>query len=126
MERNLHISELSVGDWVMVKGKTVKVQALGKLSNYVELEGDLALYHIKVVQPIPITPEILEKNRFVERKGDYMATQKDTLIHIEIHGVKYELEASVDDHIILACDVHCVHELQHALRLVRIDNEIEL
>lgn len=126
MERNLHISELSVGDWVMVKGKTVKVESLGKVRDYVEIEGDLALSHIKVVQPIPITPEILEKNGFAEVWGDFLSTHKGAFLHIEMYEDRYQLEVPDNGRIFLACGVHYVHELQHALRLAGIDKEIEL
>ena len=137
--RELKIYDLSVGDWVMVKGKAVKVESLGKIRDYVELEGFLALCHIKVVQPIPITPEILEKNRLDFKEFAFEETtmlgrhirrivvsksDRGWWIHVSIRN------AGGHDFVdmVFAVDFigQFVHELQHALRLAGIEKEIEL
>lgn len=86
--------------------------------------------------PIPITPEILEKNGFVNKKGRFM--QKGNfddpplimwhLVDDKILGhPKSQLEIHYGEksmHVSLVCIY--VHELQHALRLCGIEKEIEL
>ena len=103
----------------------------------------------KMLQPIPITPEILEKNGFVkdklrstslsnvwawsERTGNtYAGTVEITLYSQPICGVsiltkidtKSKTGCGCDS--VHSCDIDSVHELQHALRLCLINKEIAL
>lgn len=122
MERKLQISDLSIGDWVMVKGKAVKVESLGKIRNYVELEGSLALFHIKAVQPIPVTPEILEKNGFEKYNGIWH--QPNSYIEFCRNKDSWERTVNCGEYDIYS--IKYIHELQHALRLEGVEKEIEL
>lgn len=88
------------------------------------------------LEPIPLTPEILEKNGFVNKKGRFM--QKGNfdvpplilwhLVDDEIlKHPKSQLEIHYGGksiHVSLVCIY--VHELQHALKLCEIDKEIQL
>lgn len=124
--QKLKITDIAIGDWVMVKGKAVKVESLGKIRDYVELEGSLALCHIKVVQPIPITPEILEKNGFEICEGDWIG--HDYRCIVQQHGGYWDVLSSKRGYYrtIRIDGLECVHELQHAIRLAGIEKEIEL
>lgn len=122
--------ELMIGDWVR--------NDLGEYQTVVELRESGAMlayndiYPYDAIEPIPITPEILEKNLgVVERSSDgYNLVINRELI------LAFHLEATLDFWIAQPSDwphltyslplPRYVHELQHALRLCRIDKEIVL
>lgn len=119
--------ELMVGDWVLLFDKTpVKVDCIGNAEAYLteprgqhDLDWRVNYEHIK---PIHITPEILEKNGFKDmgfysecKIGDWRVlcdTKNVAILHRE--------------HCNIDTPVEYIHDLQHALRLCRIDKEIEL
>ena len=98
------------------------------------------------LDPIPLTPEILEKNGFRLTKADTVcpadrywraidgtrdgAIVEITLYNPDVHGVKVltkiHTQSSHESGVntVHSCDIESVHELQHALRLCRIDKEI--
>lgn len=95
--------DLMTGDWILYGGKPVQVLQLSEGKDY------------KHISPIPITPEILEKNGWAlwEIEGEYKGV-------ISIYG--REAPFGVFDGI----EINFVHQLQHALRLCGIDKTIEL
>ena len=150
-KENLRPEDLMVGDWVLLFDKTpVKVDCIGNVEVYLteprgqhELDWRVTYEHIK---PIPLTPEILEKNGFVMEERDgvavrysfatnlYNPTQAAIQFAFYDGGVfadkLFKCRASPKDcyginelHI---CDLKFVHELQHALRLCGIDKKIVL
>ena len=86
--------------------------------------------------PIPLTPETLEKNEFVSKKGRVMqlgnfdnpplilwhlvddSILRHTKNQLEIH------HGAENIHVSFMC--HYVHELQHALKLCKIEKQIKL
>jgi hypothetical protein len=87
-------------------------------------------------EPIPLTPEILEKNGFKNKKGRFMQIGNfDNPPLVMWHLVddiilghpKFQLEIHYGGksmHVSFVC--RYAHELQHALRLCGIDKEIKL
>lgn len=145
----LNISDLSVGDWVMVNDKPRKISVLANVwdgSNevlvgyvaYVYSNGHNVVFYkpIEKVKPIPITAEILEKNGW-STDGMYAFLRIDEHRHLEYYYHEHRLRkyycgvdewqnhAKVND---ITFAVHCysVHQLQHALRLAGVDKEINL
>ncbi len=141
----LKISDLSVGDWVMVNEKSRKIRTLtdvwdGKsevLVGYVVMvysNGYNVVHYkpIEKVKPIPITAEILEANGW-RNDGMYAILRIDEHRHLEYYFHEHRLRkyfcdewqnhAKVND---ITFAVHCysVHQLQHALRLAGVDKEI--
>ena len=135
--------DLMVGDWVIVKGVPTKIYDIDKIDGINREwiagceDGGCTCY--KDIQPIPLTPEILEKNGF-------------TLENKVKHPARYIYNASYSNSVIVDLDcynngrgaVTCilagvglvsnsfiriygediyVHELQHALRLCKVDKE---
>jgi len=105
-------NEVMIGDWVIsCSGKPFKIGII-----------DPDFLYWNEVQPIPLTPEILEKNGFVleSYSGGVMSgkwwTRNDFVIHESMNdsvgrnNFKYEY----------------VHQLQRALRLCGIEKEIVL
>ena len=159
-------NELMVGDWVYMKAhrgfdaQYIKVESIPDSSSDTHY-GHIGAYPISEdmdfrdiedshLKPIPLTPEILEKNGFVMDKEEkthgityhiliptgYEAnsyTIQITLYKEPICGVSVLLkiwgwippyDGGIND--IHLCGAKYVHELQHALRLCGIDKEIVL
>lgn len=136
-------TELMVGDWVYCEGQptpdNVTIETItedGVWFNGPNYEGAASYDRIF---PIPITPEILEKNGF-ENISDHTLKGCDTFrLDVEQRGFEYCVTIklkdyfklqSYDDRWYTLCEMefgcHNVHELQHALRLCGIDKEIVL
>jgi len=106
-------SELMIGDWVYYGKKPVKVLQLSDDKDY------------KEIRPIPLTPEILAKN--AEHRtisGGYALTRAVAIrpISDEAVGVYVVMVGFAE----LPVRISYVHELQHALRLCKIDKVIVL
>ena len=110
--------DLMIGDWVYSRGRTERVTSI--------YDGYICTEHFKYshdyfFDPIPLTPEILEKNGW-EWDGELWVTD-DFLIE---NGYDYynRFWWSVFNSPLLP--INSVHELQHALRLCGIEKEIVL
>ena len=119
-------NELMVGDWVclpsIMSDDKYPVQVLEIQDDCIKYYsgGKKMMVRFKHVEPIPLTPEILEKNGFVveSRYCHGKSLQYCELVDglwIDITGENY-FEGKLE----------YVHQLQHALRLCRIDKNIEL
>jgi hypothetical protein len=83
------------------------------------------------LSPIPITPEILEKNGFVKTDDGWECDENRIVtiaLHSEISCDMWIAETSYDwKHLrYMLPSPKCVHELQHALLLCGIEKEIVL
>ena len=139
----IKISELSIGDWVNQKMNDgayqvqwIEREMVGLIKHTgTEEDGSIRLTAVPLsfIEPIPITPEILENNGFEEGKRydgwDTRVFSKDMvcvsmpskdkwcrIIFYSEDGF-YELSSAI---------VHYVHQLQHALRLAGVEKEIEV
>jgi len=94
-------------------------------------------FNVEIIHPIPLTPEILKMNGFREdRPGITYRYRKFGETTIDVIDVFFHSNGKVTATIngmtndVYCNYVHCycghVHELQHAMRLCRIDKEIEL
>lgn len=137
----IKISELSVGDWVTYDRNTTPVQILCVDSRAVECvvmtDGCFvsgAIGFLDKVNPIPLTPEILEKNGFVDYevgKGWYVLNVADDLrvwVHRNSHDWTFQLMkwSPLSTHEIDKVFIKYTHQLQHALRLAGVGKEIEV
>lgn len=121
-------TDLMINDWVLWKNKYVRlvetsaiVYSLGQIDvrlAYCNDDGDgIERHDISKISPIPLTPEILEKNGWKETEycyeyRDYKNTIKCCLPDMigRINGVEIEN---------FKCEY--VHQLQHLLRLFGLD-----
>lgn len=135
----LKISDLSVGDWVLNrKGFPTKVQVITSEGNMRCGEDAKPEHSVHIwitdVSPIPITPEILEKNGFVDYevgKGWYVLNVADDLrvwLHRNSHDWTFQLMkwGPLSTHEIGKVFIKHIHQLQHALRLAGVEKEIVL
>lgn len=135
----LKISDVSVGDWVRCGQWNGRIQriAMGDGETVeVIIEGDCgSLYMYKQIyeiNPIPITPEILEVNGFEEHCGgifryEWMWQGESSGITLcsfdeELWFVDLFFKEGKD----IMCNIptFSVHQLQHILRLAGVEKEI--
>jgi len=144
--------ELMIGDWVQISEFCKYHGAIGRIKTLIEHKDNENAYfkvflqnntiHIGIedicsddIRPIPLTPEILEKNGFekalqlsntepsdIDEEGNkhysYNKTfwgwwQPDNILSIPANGLGW-------------LNIKYVHQLQHALRLCGIEKEITL
>ena len=125
----MRIEELSIGDWVRHTFYEENVQIAridGDSERVLAERGKLSIScHLNHFEPIPLTPEILEKNGvlFVENfeDGEYLfACPMFSVIWLKGRG---EWKFCVPNAWLY---LRSVHELQHSLRLAGIEKEIEV
>ena len=123
-------NELMIGDWVQDRsGAKMKIMNIEYHCTRVLYNGEeliLACFEQANLRPIPITPEILEKNGFKEYDGLYRLDIADG-VFVNADFKSKEPFVSVHNTCYRAIPI-CwyLHQLQHALRLCGIDKEIEL
>lgn len=137
--------DLMIGDWVDVyhelpdeSGFYKPLQVTGLHQNNGICFGDSIIESPwndpeefeEEIKPIPLTEEILEKNGFTSVEDQYSHKKYFLLGKNEYNSDIYWdgltiliIEKDYDAYI---CDAEYVHELQHALKLCRIEKEIIL
>lgn len=147
----MNIQELSVGDWVRYRDREWQVCSLYQFTEEVGLwrKDSQFCETITDIQPIPLTPEILEKNGFklftekhygfipdIEHSYIRVCDIKDTIKKNDVRIWMFEHRHNWCFHCINhgigssnnlgKAYITDVHELQHCLRLAKIDKEIKL
>lgn len=133
-------NKLMIGDWVIIAhgGNAThyaKVTAL-LTSGTIECLLDGCGVICKSVEPIPITPEILEKNGFKSWEHGYIwkeivgmggqTTSASSPIEIILYEGGHSVIMNPHDGKEFQGSIDNVHELQHTLRLCGIEKEIVL
>lgn len=120
---SLKAEDLMIGDWVRYNDNPfcfAKVKSITNNPKDMIHVGNLLL-EIKDVHPILITPILLEKNGFhyLEEKHCFFN------LKIDLHPMRYGKYAPyrVGNMVMF---IEYVHELQHALRLCKVDKDIEI
>lgn len=138
----MDIKSLMIGDWVYNKhhGKNIRLTPYDFFTHtHNEFGGQrLVPYATPTIgldlEPIPLTPEILEKNGF-EEIGDntYQLEEKPNWFWVDFYKHEYGCEHDTSTHEyedserrLKKYGIPFVHELQHAMRECEIEKEIEL
>lgn len=124
-------TDLMIGDWVLWKNRNVQIVrtcALVYSFGHIDIwlahcndDNNIECHDLSKISPIPLTPEILEKNGFVFRAdndtmyGEYYLHNQSTFAIKMFNGYLVGMCMSED------LEFHYVHELQHALRLCGLD-----
>lgn len=137
----LKVTDLMVGDWVICyhpsRLKSFEKVSVGLLhtmqeQEYGHIKEDCPLF--RIVEPIPLTSEILEKNGFEKAENIqlyYYCLGIDD--RVSLHDYVCDINSSNTWHVhidsedyctIANCELTYVHELQQILRLCKIDKEI--
>ncbi len=126
--------ELMIGDWVQIVPDAPVMPNEYHRIDWIRT-GETGLDNRKIVtypylQPIPLTPEILEKNGFVKSERFEVWKIINDEYELRITPWRFSVifldEDGSDKEEFSAPRPKYVHELQHALRLCRIDKDIEL
>jgi len=139
----MNITDLMIGDWVFCYHPLSSVKARHQVTPEIldlmyrmsvgRLAEDNPTY--RIIEPIPLTPEILMQNNF-EPRGDNCFTYtysygwfiqtircyvkvKNCLLYIDYGDIRDFRQG-------VKLEIKHVHELQHALKLCGIDKEIVL
>ena len=124
----MRIEELSVGDWVRhtFYEENVRIARIDGDSERVLAErGKMSIScHLNHFESIPITPEILKMNGWRNDMADrnFWATDE---VYIYNHDGIWRLRPKSPE-LLIVVDIKYIHELQHALRLLGVEKEIEL
>ena len=124
----MEAKDLMIGDWVRIPhinkiGKVYRIdRANGKGNGFAAvIAGD---FHESLLEPIPLTDEILKQNGFKYFHKNYASLGYE-------HPFQLKMNEWPDENglggLWTICDmveIRYVHELQHALRLCGIDKEI--
>lgn len=120
------------GDLVMVDNDIVKVMTRGVnyflkiINNYDVMfhSGNVYKYSPNELKPIPLTPEILEKNGWVKDKEGYI----NDSYHLHLCGKYdgYSVYKVVNDNVVWLTGVRNVSDLQHLLFGLGINHEMEV
>ena len=125
-----------IGDWVLYNETPQQILEISGIDDEVYLETD-ELVHQSEIQPIPLTPKILEKSGFKKCAGNEWSVFKyedDDYTKKALYQVLWsakELYLEIASYTSKTGEfnrfgIGFVHQLQHALRLCRIDKTIEL
>ena len=141
-------SELMIGDWVectyWTPSKQLKVAEIRRIMDEeikigVYCDDLVLIFRQSEVKPIPLTQEILKKNGFIYddnwhiswiEVGNYRIDVsfdydgKVNYIEITEQGKGFSIPSERE--ILYLTHIKYVHELQHALKLCKIEKEIEL
>lgn len=138
----ISVADIMVGDYLQNTngniGKVIGIQPYNQAPSEIIMSynGGTCFSDPKMLQPIPITPEILEKNGF-KKVGSYFIKEESYFIIEDdyydvsireitdsIWRVRYcNTEFPVFDGVL---HIAFIHELQHAFRLFGIEKEIVL
>ena len=114
-------TELMVGDWVCLKDDIkceLPLKVDGVLTDDISLEGEGFLGGAKgLIRPIPITPEILEKNGWKETQYWHEYQDGKNTIQCCLPDMRGRINGIEIEH--FKCEY--VHQYQHLLRLCGLD-----
>lgn len=130
--------ELMIGDLVQVEpsGMAIRIGTIHKKEvGYHTCQNRISFVKEELLNPIPLTPEILKKSGFVLKPDgwlwcEYAEIEDKNYIFIQFRKGCEEVrlvELNFVNRVLARYEqMHYVHELQHALRLCGIEKEIEL
>lgn len=129
----MDVTDLMIGDWIEDGYKKAQVTSI-TCDGIVETTA--AISNIEVVDPIPLTEDILVRNGFIFNKGyAVLQVSEDTYLDFYKHehrlrkvweGIdEWNNHAKVRD-VTFVCQCYYVHEFQHALRLCGVEKSIIL
>lgn len=93
-------------------------------ATYYDENESLQEVNVNVIEGIPLTPKILEKNGWREEKGDYINDNYHIRLCEKIDG--YSAYKVVNDAIVWLRDVESVSDLQHLFFGLNLNSEMEM
>lgn len=124
-------SEIMLGDYFNVypSNMAIRVVAIhkGKVAYRAACTGKLEWVRVDLLRPIPLTPDILEKDGFKKDERDENFYKWNWSVIDDC--ISYDKETGMvrifnTSGLVFVKILSCLHELQHALRLCKIDKTI--
>lgn len=129
----MKVTDLMIGDWVLINNIPHKIQVIYSID--AEIQADDELYYVgedryhseDKVESVTLTPEILEKNSIKKICDEYVVFgwENAKQWHITLKDFKPQFDfwfiTSSDRDLNIRGQIRYVHELQHALRLCKLD-----
>jgi len=116
--------DLMIGDWVVDGDENARVTSL-TCDGIIETTRRIS--NVEVIDPIPITPETLEKNGFQQNEM-YFICQLDGDFELwyypHLGSLRYEYNGELIAKFPDA--MNYVHQLQHALKICGVSKEIAI
>jgi hypothetical protein len=123
--------DLMIGDIVSVTPSSMLIRIAAihrKKVAYHACNNSFSWVRVGLLQPIPLTPEILEKNGFEQKQSKFI--NGDIEIIFTIKGFSFWSKKTIEIAHGSGSKINnlpCyVHQLQHALRICGINKEIEI
>ena len=129
MKQYLTNKDIMQGDWLYPHNSNMpdkvfnidKHMYMGGTTDCITFEKDINVhYYTFMCNPVPLTPEILEKNGFVVESRYYHGNTLQYCVLVDGLWIDISGENFFEG------KLEYVHQLQHALRLCGIDKTIEL
>ena len=124
-------TDLMIGDWVetghLVYNKVQEIARDNDMQWYISFACSATLFRAYEFEPIPLTPEILEKNGIKKRRDEYAVFgwegMKQWYVTLEDFKPQYDFWfiTSSDRDLNISGQIRYVHQLQHALRICGLD-----
>lgn len=96
-------NELRLGNWLSYKGDYYQVEIL---------ESNMVIDEFEGIEPIPLSPEILERCGFEKDDDDYLLKIDDrSCLHINFNKERYLIESY--DGLIKIKNINYLHQLQN-------------
>ncbi len=121
-------TELKIGDLVRYKGKPAKVHSIPAPFIYLFDVADVGYRSSdgdENLIPLPLTTEILEKNGWKkDRDNNYIDYDHHLVLCEKSNG--YALYKVINGNIIWLMNIDYVHQLQHLLWALEIDDDLKI
>ena len=124
-------TDLMIGDWVetghLVYNKVQEIARDNDMQWYISFACSATLFRAYEFEPIPLTPEILEKNGIKKRRDEYAVFgwegMKQWYVTLEDFKPQYDFWfiTSSDRDLNISGQIRYVHQLQHTLRICGLD-----
>lgn len=132
-------TELMIGDWVAQKHSGLLLKVSEVRPPYIIADDEDGQFHEDTLEPIPLTPELLEQNGFATKdKPDYWAGYRSYTYKEGSTGITFRLFHDTGIHKWSGtCEISLnslpywirfkyLHELQNILKICGINKEIKI
>lgn len=114
--------DLMIGDWVYNKNIDKPMQVYPMMFSQMFRQRPEATTEDYNIFPVPLTPEILEKNGFRYNDLPFVQSWEQFGLSLYLGGDGYRINCGQN----VAMVIDSVHQLQQALRLCEIEKQITL
>ena len=118
----INIKDIQIGDWVMTEVGMMRVAQIFKNHIDCDVPTGSKTWEITMIEPIPLTPEILDKNGFVYNELPFVQGWEQFGLTLHRGSNGYHIGCGINVSLI----IDYVHQLQHAIRLCGIEKEIKI